>query len=229
LHEAKNFAANSEVAAFTLRNEQDDHIKNQFKNQFNSEGVTMKFTITTTMKTLVSTTLVLGAMLSTASVFAASAEAKASYNAATERAEGDYKAAKAKCDALKDNAKDVCVAEAKLTETRATANAKANYDNTSAARSKAAIKIADAEYSVEKEKCDDLAGNDKDVCIKTAKAKYESVKADSKAGKKIAEARTDAVDTKNDANYKLEMEKCDALAGTPRDTCVARVNTQFKK
>jgi hypothetical protein len=189
----------------------------------------MKSTIKTSIKNLASTTLVLGALLSTASAFAATSETKASYNAATERAEADYKAAKAKCDALKDNAKDVCVAEAKLTETRATANAKANYDNTSAARSKAAIKIADAEYSVEKEKCDDVAGNEKDVCVKAAKAKYESTKADSKAGKKMAEARSDAVDIKNDANYKLEIEKCDAMTGNTRDACVVRVNTQFKK
>ena len=42
--------------------------------------------------------------------------------------------------------------------------------NTPEARRDAAKKKAEAEYNVAKEKCDDLSGNAKDVCVKDAKA-----------------------------------------------------------
>ena len=43
----------------------------------------------------------------------------------------------------------------------------------------------EADYKVAMEKCDDKAGNLKDVCIKEAKAAMKSAKADAKANKKV--------------------------------------------
>ena len=100
------------------------------------------------------------------------------------RPRATYEAAKAKCDALKDNAKDICVAEAKAERTRTDEQAEAAYKNTPKAREHAVQEIAEADYKVAKERCDDKTGNDKDVCVKVAKAALTKAKADAKATQK---------------------------------------------
>jgi hypothetical protein len=42
-------------------------------------------------------------------------------------------------------------------------------------------------------------------------------------------ARSDAKSDKLDAQYKVEKEKCDALAGAAKDTCVTQAQTRFAK
>ncbi|WP_231949378.1 hypothetical protein [Herminiimonas arsenitoxidans] len=118
-----------------------------------------------------------------AAAHAASSEAKASYDATKTSAEADYKAARAACDSMKGNAKDVCLEEAKATQVKTTAEAEATYKGTPQAHQQARIDIADANYKVAKEKCDDLAGNKKDVCVKEAKAAQTAEVADAKAAK----------------------------------------------
>ena len=55
-------------------------------------------------------------------------------------------------------------------EAKAKAEAEAAYANTPKARESARVAHAQASYDVAIEKCDDLAGNTKDVCVKEAKA-----------------------------------------------------------
>ena len=95
---------------------------------------------------------------------------KAAYEGAKASAKSAYEAAKAKCDALKDNAKDICVAQAKAARTRTDEQAEAAYKGTPKAREQAIREIAEADYKVARERCDDRIGNDRDVCIKVAKA-----------------------------------------------------------
>ncbi len=160
---------------------------------------------------------------------AATAEAKASYKAAKESADADYKVAREKCNSLSGNPKDVCVEEAKAARTRTKSEAEAQYKNTPRARASSRTSIASADYDVAKAKCGSKTGNEKDVCIKEAKAAYVAAKADATADKKVTTARADARDDKNDANYKVAMEKCDALAGPAKDSCVAAAKSQFGK
>ena len=94
----------------------------------------------------------------------------ADYKAGKDRISADYKAAKQKCDALKDNAKDICEKEAKGAENVAKAELDAQHKPSPKATRKVADARADAAYDVAKEKCDDLKGNEKDVCEKDAKA-----------------------------------------------------------
>jgi hypothetical protein len=82
---------------------------------------------------------------------------------------------------------------------------------------------------VAKEKCDDLAGNAKDVCVKEAKAVRVSAKADAKASEKSADARSEAAADKIEAQYKVEKEKCDKFAGNAKDNCVAQAKAQLSK
>lgn len=162
-------------------------------------------------------------------VMAATPEAKATYKAANDLAASDYKIAHIKCESLAGNPKDVCVAEAKAARIYVEANAKAQYKNTLSARTSATKAIADANYDVDKAKCASQAGNDKDVCVKKAKATKVAAVANATADKKVIEARTDASDDKRTAEYKVVLEKCDALAGTAKDTCVVAAKTQFGK
>ena len=151
------------------------------------------------------------------------------YSAAKERAAMDYKAARAQCDRLAGNPKDVCIAEAKAAEKKAKAEAEAQYKNTDKARTEAKIEAADADYDVAKAKCDAKTGNDKDVCMKEAKAAEVKAKADAKANEKVAAARQDAREDKLDADYKVALEKCGAFSGAEKDSCVANAKAKYRK
>ena len=96
-------------------------------------------------------------------------------------------------------------------------------------RNKARVAKAESTYAVAKERCDDLAGNPKDVCVKEAKAIEVSALADARMGKEIGEARRDAASDKLDAEYKVAIEKCDALAGDANASCVMAAKSSFGK
>jgi hypothetical protein len=46
---------------------------------------------------------------------------------------------------------------------------------------------------------------------------------------KQADARKDAIADKRDAEYKVAIEKCNALAGSAKDACVSRAKVQYGK
>jgi hypothetical protein len=160
---------------------------------------------------------------------AATDEAKAAYKQARDGAAATYKAARAQCDAITGNPKDVCVEEAKAARVRAEEEAGAYYKNTLKAYTASRMKIASANYDVDKAKCGALAGNDKDVCVSQAKAALIAAQADAKADRKAIEARSDAREDKRTAEYKVAMEKCDAFAGAAKDSCVSTAKVQFGK
>jgi hypothetical protein len=160
---------------------------------------------------------------------AATDDAKAAYKAAKDSASATYKAERAKCDALSGNPKDVCIAEAKAAEKRSKAEAEAQYKNTPKAHMNARIAAADADYAVAKEKCNAQSGNPKDVCIKEAKAVQTKAVVDAKSSKKIGDVKSEATEDKRDADYKVAIEKCDALAGPEKEACVASANLKYGK
>jgi biopolymer transport protein ExbD len=165
---------------------------------------------------------------------------KDNYTMAMTNADAQYKTDKDACSSLKGNAKDICVAEAKGKDNVAKADAEAAYENTPKARQNARVAHAQANYNVAIEKCDDLAGNRKDVCVKEAKAELVKGKANAKvdrvvsdtrhdAAVKQADASRDANADKRDAEYKVAIEKCDAQAGPAKETCVSTAKAQYGK
>jgi hypothetical protein len=165
---------------------------------------------------------------------------KDAYDAAIKNADAQYKVDKDACSSRSGNAKDICVADATGKEKVAKADAEAAYNNTPKAREGARIARAEATYNVANQKCDELAGNPKDVCVKEANAALVKAKADANvdrvaadtrqdAATKQAEARKDANTVKRDAEYKVAIEKCDALAGPAKDSCVGAAKTQYGK
>ena len=171
-----------------------------------------------------------GATLLAGSVGAADTKGdKAGYDQAKASAKADYDTDKKACDSLSGNAKDICVAEAKAKRTRVDEKAEAAYKNTPKAREHAIHEIADADYKVAKERCDDKAGNEKDICVTEAKAVMTKAQADAKATQKGTEARIDASKDKRDAEYKVAAEKCDTLAGDAKSSCIASAKAHFGK
>jgi len=167
--------------------------------------------------------------LAASSAFAADSTAKQVYKSAKDRIDAEYKVEIQRCDSLSGNAKDICKAEVKGKQKAAKANAYAAFKGTDKAATDALIARADAEYAVAKEKCDDFAGNAKDVCVKEAKATFTKAKVDAKANGKVSVVRKDAAQEKRDANFAVAKERCDALAGEAKTRCVNDAKARFGK
>ena len=100
------------------------------------------------------------------------------HNADEERIESEYKAAKEKCDSMQGNQKDICVAEAKATEKVAKAENDAKHaKDPSKEQAKVQRVRADAEYDVAKQRCQEMNGNEKDVCMKEAQVQRDKTRA----------------------------------------------------
>ena len=163
----------------------------------------------------------------TSAAMAMTHETRASYNAAVDKATANYKMARDKCDSLSGNGKDICVEEAKAAKKRAKADAKAQYKHTTKAQTQALIAAADADYSVAKAKCGAKTGNDMSVCVEEAKAAQTKAVAEAKANKKVSDARVEARADTRVADYKVAAQKCDALAGADKDSCVSAAKAKF--
>ena len=72
-------------------------------------------------------------------------------------------------------------------------------------------------------------GNVKDVCVKEAKAVEVKAKEDAKLYKAVKTETKDSIETRMNADYKVAIEKCDALAGDAKTACVNSAKTNFKK
>ena len=199
--------------------------------------------------------LLSGVAMATCLLFAGSAMAQtptaSEFSASKTRIKADYKVDKKACDSLASNAKDICVAEAKGKEAVALAELDNSYKPTQKTNYKVNVAKAEAAYVVAKEKCDDLSGNPKDVCVKEAKAAQTAAKADAKVQMKTVaantkaqgkaadaraeattekkEVRADAAADKRAAQLKVAEEKCDALASTAKDNCLKDAKAAYGK
>ena len=174
---------------------------------------------------------------------------KADYSKAKENIAAKYKADQSACAAMAGNVKDICSEEAKGREKIASAELVATNEPTSKHRYDVRLAKADAAFAVAKEKCDDLSGNAKDVCVKEAQAAYVTAKADAKvvvktteanttarektsdantvARAKTVDARKDAEADKRDAAYAVAKEKCDAFSGDVKATCIKDAKARY--
>jgi hypothetical protein len=159
----------------------------------------------------------------------AAAMSKADYKAGKTRISADYKTDKAACGSQSDNAKDICIEQAKAKEKVALAELEYGYTAKTSDQNKVLKAKAESAYAVAKEKCDDVSGNAKDVCVKEAKAIEIKALADAKLGKQIGEAKQDAAQDKLDADYKVAVEKCDAMSGDAKTSCNTAAKVKFGK
>jgi hypothetical protein len=177
-------------------------------------------------------------LLGTSSI--AQTMSSADFSAGKTRIKSDYTTSKKDCGAFAGNAKDICVADAKGKESVALAELDNSYKPTPKTLHKVSVAKGEAAYDVSKQKCDDLSGNPKDVCVKEAKAALVSAKADADVQMKTTaasttastekkEVRADAAADKRAAELKVAQEKCDALASTTKDACMAAAQAKFGK
>lgn len=152
---------------------------------------------------------------------------KADLKTGTNRIEEDYMSDKTACQQQSGNARDICIETAKGKEKVAKAELNYSYSNAPADWNKLQVAKADAAYEIAKEKCDDKAGDAKDLCNKEAKTLHTKSLADAKLSKRISEARDDASADKRMASYKLAVEKCESLAGDAKASCTAAAKTEF--
>jgi hypothetical protein len=151
-----------------------------------------------------------------------------------------YQTAKAACGSYAGNAKDVCIARAEGNENVAMAELDARNEPGNKTQFALHIAHAEADYAVARGKCNDLAGNPKDVCVKQAEAAQIASKADAKAQLKISDAgqaadlkatdaRNAAAADKRDADFAVAKEKCDAYASDAKDRCITDAKARFGK
>lgn len=159
----------------------------------------------------------------------AAAMSKADYKAGKTRISAEYLTDKTACGSLAGNAKDVCVEQAKAKDRVARAELEYGYTATSADRNKVRVAMAESAYAVAKERCDDHAGNTKDLCLKEAKAVEVKALADAKLSLKVGEAAQDSADVKRDADFEVAAQKCETLAGDAKASCLATAKSQFGK
>lgn len=154
---------------------------------------------------------------------------KTEFSNGKSRISADYKADKAACAAMKGNAKDICVEQAKAKEKLARAELDYSYSGKPADRMRIGVVKADGIYAVAKEQCDDQTGNAKDVCVKEAKAVHVKALAEAKMAKKVKAAKNDAAQDIRDADYKVAAEKCDAMNGDAKGNCIKAAKQKFGK
>lgn len=174
---------------------------------------------------------------------------KDEYKSARDNIAVQYKASGMACESLSGNAKDICKAEASGREKVARADLDASNKPSADTRYKLRVTHAEADYMVAKEKCDDAAGNVKDVCLKEAKSASVAAKADAKANMKTAnanrqaaetsakardtaaeqgaDARRDAASDKRKAEFSVAKEKCEAFAGDAKSNCLSDAKARF--
>ncbi|QIL79904.1 hypothetical protein G7047_08285 [Diaphorobacter sp. HDW4A] len=156
--------------------------------------------------------------------------------------ETQYKSALAQCKSMSGNAKDICEKEAKGNEKIAKAELDVRVKPNDSTHYKARLARAEAAYEVAKERCDDLSGNAKDVCKKDANAAHVKAKEEAKVKRveeaptnkspaakaaEVSEARKDAVQDTREAQYKAAKERCDAMSGPDKDTCINDAKIRF--
>ena len=112
--------------------------------------------------------------------FAADGMSRDAYKAEKDKIEATAKVDKKACEPMKENAKDVCEAEAKAKEKIAKAELDAQNKPGPKADEKVRMMKAEGAYEVAKEKCEDQKGDGMTACKKDAKASYDKAKADAR-------------------------------------------------
>ncbi len=154
---------------------------------------------------------------------------KSAYDGAKNDIKSTYKAERDTCNSLSGNAKDICVEQVKGHEKIAMAQLDYNYTGATKDEVKVYQARYEARYDVAKEKCDDLAGDPKDLCLREAKTARDKAQADLKLAKKVSDAVDDADSTRMKADYKLAAEKCAPLAGDVKDVCMASAKARYNE
>lgn len=163
---------------------------------------------------------------------------KDAYKAMKDRIEATQDAELKVCDKSDGNAKDICRAAAKGRARVALADLKAEYQPSPEADRGKMMALAEAEYDVAKQKCDDAKGPAKDACKAKAdhvheaavrRAKIERVEATRRQQAAARNAHGPAqAPASADEKFAAEKARC-GLLGEERDSCMADLKKRFNR
>lgn len=88
---------------------------------------------------------------------------------------------------------------------------------------------AKADYKAARAKCNNLGGNDKDVCMKEAKAAKTTTISDAKAAKKNAGSNAEARADSREARYEVAKEKCESMSGEAKNVCKKEAEARYRQ
>ena len=169
------------------------------------------------------------AALAAGSVVYAATMSRADYGTEKDRIAVVFKSERSACGEFSGNQKDICKEKAEGKEKVARAQLEYQYSGKPADANKWAVAKADADFGLAKERCDDKAGNPKDVCVQEARSNHTKALADAKLQVKVGDAMKEADDDKRAANYKVAAEKCDSLGGDTKIACLNDAKARFGK
>jgi hypothetical protein len=92
----------------------------------------------------------------------------------------------------------------------------------------AAEERIEQQYKSEREKCNSMQGNAKDICMAEAKGKQKVAKAelDAKDDKDPAKAQRKVAEARAEAAYEVAKEKCDDQKGEAKDACMKQARVE---
>lgn len=163
---------------------------------------------------------------------------KDAYEAMKDRIEASRDAELKACDGSQGNARDICRTAAKGRAKVALADLKADYQPSPEADRGKMMALADTEYEVARQKCDEAKGPAKDTCRAKAdhvheaavrRAKIERVEATRRmqAAARAAHGPAQAPATL-DEKFAAEKARC-GLLGEERDSCIADLKKRFHR
>ena len=165
---------------------------------------------------------------------------KDGYVQAKKDADAQYKTDKQSCASLSGNAKDICMAEAKGKDDVAKAEAAAAYENTPKTRESARVAHAQASLQGQHGEVRRPGGQPEGRLRQGSEGRARQGQGRRQgrpcrdrrrqdAAIKQADASKEANADKRDADYKVAIEKCDALAGPAKDACVGNAKVRYGK
>ena len=169
----------------------------------------------------------------------ASSIAKSEYRAERERSHGVYRNEWDSCKKLRANAREICKVEAKGRFQVAKVELDAKYKPTPARDDKVKTTRAEAAFRLTREKCSDLSGNAKDVCRADAKMSLVAAQTEAKVSRAAIDKgvnsrqanseRKQAREENSEARFAAAKERCDALSGDAKSSCVGEARKKFGK
>jgi hypothetical protein len=180
-------------------------------------------------------------LLLAACAFAGGADAaplsKLEYRLDHEKAQAAYKLESNNCRKLQANARDVCKVQARGHFQVAKAEVDARHNRTPKHEDKVKLAKAEAAFRLATEKCEDLHGNAQNVCKLDARATWVAARGEASLSRASVDkglysrqATSERKDVREDnaaALFAAAKERCDALPGAAKATCVGDAKKRF--
>jgi hypothetical protein len=85
-------------------------------------------------------------------------------------------------------------------------------------------------FKAERDACDSMTANAKDICVETAKGREKVAMAHLEVQRTgAAKDQTKLAEVRNDARYEVAKEKCDDQTGNAKDVCVKEAKAMHDK